>query len=36
MTVLHASLPRITDFDRVGFAREPLPREHWELGYYVI
>ena len=36
MTVLHASLTRITDFDRVGFACEPLPREQWELGDYVI
>jgi hypothetical protein len=36
MTVLHASLTRITDFDRAGFACEPLPREQWELGDYVI
>ena len=36
MTVLHASLTRITDFDRAGFACEPLAREQWELGDYVI
>lgn len=36
MTVLHASLTRITDFDRVEFHCEPVPREQWELGDYVI
>ena len=36
MTVLHASLTRITDFDRAGFGCEPLPRDQWELGDYVI
>ena len=32
----HSSLTRITDFDRVGFDCQPVPREHWELGDYVI
>jgi len=34
--ILHASLTRITDFDRAGFDCQPLPREQWELGDYVI
>jgi len=34
--ILHASLSRITDLDRVGFDCQPLPREQWELGDYVI
>lgn len=34
--ILHASLSRITDFDRVGFDCQPLPRERWELGDYII
>ena len=36
MTVLHTSLTRITDLDRVEFRCEPVPREQWELGDYVI
>jgi hypothetical protein len=34
--ILHASLTRITDFDRAGFDCQPLPREQWELGDYVV
>lgn len=34
--VLSASLSRITDFDQVGFDCQPLAREQWELGDYVI
>jgi hypothetical protein len=34
--ILHASVSRITDLDRVGFHCQPLPREQWELGDYII
>lgn len=34
--ILHASLSRITDLERVGFDCQPLPREQWELGDYVV
>jgi len=34
--ILHASLTRITDLDRAGFDCQPLPREQWELGDYVV
>ena len=34
--ILHASLTRITDLERAGFDCQPLPREQWELGDYVI
>ena len=34
--ILHASLTRITDLERAGFDCQPLPREQWELGDYVV
>jgi hypothetical protein len=34
--ILHASLARITDVDRVGFGCQPLAREQWEFGDYVV
>ncbi len=34
--IFHGSLTRITDFDRVGFDCQPLPREQWEAGDYVV
>jgi len=34
--ILHASLTRISDLDRVDFACQPLPREQWELGDYIV
>lgn len=34
--IFHSSLTRITDFDRAGFDYQPLPREQWENGDYVL
>ena len=34
--ILHPSLTRITDLERVGFEHQPIPREQWELGDYVV
>ena len=34
--ILHASLTRITDLERADFDCQPLPREQWELGDYVV
>ena len=34
--IFHSSLTRITDFERAGFDRRPLPREQWEAGDYVV
>ncbi len=34
--IFHSSLTRITDFDCVGFECQPLPREQWESGDYVL
>jgi len=34
--IFHSSLTRITDLERAGFDRRPLPREQWEAGDYVV
>ena len=34
--IFHSSLTRITDLERAGFDRQPLPRDEWEAGDYVV
>jgi len=34
--IFHGSLTRITNLDRVGFDCQPLPRDRWEAGDYVV